>query len=43
MQTVSLAVTLRTLEQVKLGSGRSPLVLRLSRHGTLSTQLQWEF
>lgn len=33
MQTVSLAVILCTLEQVRPGSGGSPVVLRLSRHG----------
>lgn len=33
MQTVSLAVILYNLEQVRLGSGPSPVVLQLSRHG----------
>lgn len=33
MQTVSLAVILYNLEQVSLGSGPSPVVLQLSRHG----------
>ena len=33
MQTISLAVTLYHLEQVRLGSGPSPIVLQLSSHG----------
>lgn len=33
MQTISLAVILYHLEQVRLGSGPSPVVLQLSSHG----------